>query len=168
MTNKKDLITDDEWDAWLKQLVKLLEQHEKVLDAVDFLAQIKQKVDDCSRAYTGMWTLDMLHQAYDMYKDKLPEDFKVDLDSLQSDWNVIMERIREQRKELLGKKCIQFFYENFATAENVVPSKELDSLKATKNEKWMYISKRCFEAGLNNDKDYQDFIGKLMIEMVKY
>jgi hypothetical protein len=163
-----ELIDIDTWEAWSVKLVTFLDKYSKKINVVDFLGQIKQKIDECSRAYTGMWTLDMLHKSERELGTALPKEFSVDLAELQGEWNVIMERVREPRKELLGRECIKYFYDNYKGAERVHKQSKIGELGSSDAERWMSLCKKAHDKGLNADKEYQDFVGKLMVEMVKY
>jgi hypothetical protein len=171
-TSKKkenlEIITDSEWDTFLAVLMNFLTHYENTIDVMDFLGQVKNKNQDCSRCYTGMWTLDMLHNLVQDKGDKLNADFKANLTQVQRVWSTIMERVRPLRKNLMGRKCIEFFYAKYSEASNVATPDEVEKLADNDGDRWYLLSKLCHDKGLNDDKVYQDFIAKLMVEMVKY
>ena len=162
-----ELVGDNDWQSFLSNLVGVLEQFNTKIEVVDFMGQIKQKIEDCSRSYTGMWSLDMMHECYKQNQDKLPE-FKQSLDALQNQWNEIMGNIREERKELLGYKCVEFFYKHYSGAEHVVSMKDLNKMKEGWHQKWLHVSRTAQQQNLHQDKEYQGFLAHLMIEMTKY
>lgn len=165
-----DLISGSEWELWLGRLMGLLNKYGKCIDVIDFLGQIKMKVEDCSRAYTGMWTLDMLHQFAESPQVKQAGDvvFKQDVAQLQKEWSVIMDRIRPARKELIGKKCLEYFYENYAGATKVYTKDEAEKLASNDGDRWYLVCKKANDMGLNDNKEYKEFLAKIMVAMVKY
>lgn len=163
-----DLIGDFEWEGFLYKLVTFLNKHEKAFDVIDFLAQVKMKVEDCSRCYTAMWSLDMIHNAVRDNPDKFTETFKNDLNDLQVEWDKIMDRIRPQRKELIGEKCIENFFNLYTEHSKVATREEVAKLADNNHDRWYALCKLCNEKGLNSTKPYQDFVGKLMVLMAKY
>ena len=160
-----DLIEDQDWEDFLYHLVNALNKYDKKFDMIRFLGEIKTKVADCSRAYTGMWTLDMLHQTVDKLGSE--SELQADLQSLQKRWDSIMAKIRESRKELICSKCIEAFFRDYKNHEKVMTSQEADQLKGTHSERWIEISRLAHEK-VGADQDYQAFQGKLMVQMVKY
>jgi hypothetical protein len=117
----KDMIPIQKWEGWVQKLLQFIDQYSRVFDVIEFLGQIKNKLEDCSRAYTGMWTLDMLHESCKKYRDQLPASVFDDLQQLQNEWNILFEPYREQRKQLICQHCIDMFYQQFSLAEQVVP-----------------------------------------------
>jgi hypothetical protein len=166
----QDLLSLSLWEAWLAEVVKFITSFDGQIDVVGMLGQIKLKVEDCSRCYTGMWTLDTLHQAWEQNNMKLKPSFKTGLDKLQADWNLMMLPIRDKRKFLLGRKCIDFFTSNYADWQKIVTKSMLENYCATLNphDAWMNICKRAADDGWNEDKQYKKFLAKLMVEMTKY
>ena len=165
--NHVELVSDTEWQSFLSNLIGVLEQFNTKIEVVDFMGQIKQKIEDCSRSYTGMWTLDMMHECYKQNKEKLPE-FKASLDELQQKWDGIMSNIREERKQLLGYKCVEYFYSKYAGADKVCAIQELNKRSEDWHQKWLFLSKAAQQQNLYQNKEYQAFLAGLMVEMTKY
>lgn len=162
-----DLIETNIWEEWLFYLVKFLNDYENVFNVTDFLGQIKQKVEECSRAYTGMWTLDMLHMTASKHESVISKEYREGLDDLQKRWNDIMKPIREARKELICRKCIELFCDTYNNKYKVLTKKQVDSFKGTYEEQWRDMQK-LVHAKEEHKTHYQAFLGKLMTEMTKY
>lgn len=166
---ENDLISDKEWGEWVNSLIEFLDKYKHAFKTMEFLLEVKKKGDDCSRTYTGMWTLDMLHEAAKKDRQHLGAQFELDLvDKLQKPWNQIMHNIRDARKELLGTKCIDFFFAEYKESSKVITRDQLQTKGENNADRWMFLTKHCYELGLTKYKPYQDFLGKIMIEMVKY
>ena len=164
---EKELIKDSDWENWLEDLVQFLKRFESSLDIISFLNEIRHKIEDCSRCYTAMWTLDMLHEnAQKLDLGNKTKVFKDSINTLQSKWNRLYKPIRETRKELLGEKCIIYFNTNFKYAVQVIGETPLPT--SGYHDTWVEISKRAHEQGWTDKKEYKDFLGLLMIEMAKY
>jgi hypothetical protein len=163
-----EFINDQDWNRWLKEVVQLLGKYETQVETLEFLGQIKQKIEDCSRCYVAIWTIEMLYKSADKLKDKISSEFVRDVGKVKQSWDKIMQPIRSKRQELICQKCIEFFYEHFEGANDIVTSEKVNKWNSSFTDKWNKISKMCYEAGLNSDVKYQTFIGKLTNEMVKY
>jgi hypothetical protein len=168
LENPADLIPLEAWENWLHKLVMFLERHEQHIDTLKFLEQVKLKIEDCSRAYTGMWVLETLHQSTEKHKAVVKEEFLKDVQDLNVSFDMIMYPIRDQRKELLGVKCIEFFYTAFKDANKHFPQDQIDTLGSTWAARWLELCKRLHDKGLTSTKEYQKFAGKMLVEMVKY
>jgi len=167
---REDLISIEVWEAWLSKLVQFITSFDGKIDVVGMLGQLKMKVEDCSFSYTGMWTLDTLHEAWAKNSKKLGAEFKKGLDELQTEWNGIMGGIREQRRELLGKKCVEYLVNNFKDWQKIISQHMLEALLAKNSlgDVWAIISKQAKDDGWMDNADYKKFLSKLMIEMTKY
>lgn len=171
--NPNELIADGVWEEWLYHLVITLGKYDKVFNNMEFLGQIKCKIEDCSRSYTGMWVLDMLYETVQKNQTSLTnlnlyEQFVDDLKELQAKWNDLMNPIRETRRRLLGKKCLEFFYKHYRGASQVYERSAIKDLGSNNGDRWFQVSKKAHELGLTSNEEYKEFLAKLMIEMVKY
>jgi hypothetical protein len=168
--SSSELISLEIWEVWLAKVVQFITSFDRVIDVVGMLGQIKMKIEDCSRCYTGMWTLDMLHECWKNNNMKLKPAFKTGLDVLQADWNLIMGPIRDKRRELIASKCIDFFQANFKEWQKVVSKTMLTNWMSTmsSHDAWMNVCKCAADNGWNEDKQYKKFLAKLLIEMTKY
>ena len=148
----------------------MLDGYEKHMNVIEFLGQIKSKIDDTSRCYTATWTLDMLHKSIEdnkKNKSALPEAFTDSVKKLQAEWDAIITPLREQRFNILGTKCIQFFYSNYPEAYTIIPYKQVKTFGPTAAAQWKKLSEKLHQAA-NGTPEYSAFIGKLMVEMVIY
>jgi hypothetical protein len=168
LENPADLVPLKEWEEWLHKLVMFLERHEKQIDTLKFLEQVKQKIEDCSRSYTGMWVLETLHQSVEKHKASLKPEFLEDVQALNTSFDILMYPIREQRKELLGVKCTEFFYTEYKDANKLFPQDQLETLGSTWASRWLELCKHLHDKGITSTKEYQKFAGKMLVEMVKY
>ena len=166
----KEYIEIDIWEQYLAQIVQFISGFEGKVDVVSMLGQIKMKIDDCSRIYTGMWTLDTFHQAYEKDGKKLGATFKRGLDTLQSRWNDMMMPIREERKQRIARKCIHMFMTEYEDATKIMSRRMVEDMlgKTTAHDIWSHISKEAHASGWTNEKPYKTFLSKLMVEMTKY
>ena len=163
-----DLIPDDEWDGWLRQLVNFLTRYDKLVDGPTFLKRIEEKIKDCSRSYTAIWVIEMLYFTIEKNRDKLGTAFIREVTQLQDDWNTLFTPFKEARKELICNKCIEYFYQQYEGASEVISKENAYTLEGNAAEKWQTISKMCKDAGLLENEQYKQFLGQLMAEMVKY
>ena len=167
------MINTDEWEDWVYEVVTLINAHEKLFtNVVDFLGRIKQVMETCSKAYTGLWILETLNKTGESIQvEGRPEaeSFAKSFDKLKSSFNVLMEPIRDQRKELIGQKCLEFFQQEFKDYESIISREELEAVQPEQSsQKWLEVSKKCQDQGLSEDVKYKEFIGKLIGEMTKY
>ena len=145
-----------------------------MIDVLDLLGRIKIKIENCSRSYTALWILDTLIECWKKYESHLDISFKSSIDRLQLEWNYIYEPVREQRKQLLGQKCIDFFIKEFQDWKSIISEQEFQDLSSNENlidnpsEKWSKICKQAQEQGWTEKESYKRFLGKLMVEMTKY
>ena len=163
-----DLIPDEGWDAWLRQLVNFLTRYEKLVDGPTFLKRIEEKIKDCSRSYTAIWVIEMLYFTVEKNRDRLGTAFIREVTQLHDDWNALFTPYKEARKELICNKCIEYFYAEYEGANEVISKEDAYKLEGTAANKWQTISKMCKDAGLHDNEQYKRFLGQLMAEMVKY
>ena len=147
-----DLIPIEKWESWVQKLLQFIDEYSRVFDVIEFLGQIKNKLEDCSRAYTGMWTLDMLHESCKKYRDQLPANVFDDLQQLQQEWNTLFEPYKEQRKQLICNRCIDMFFKQFSLAETVVSRAKVQELGTTDELRWKEISRLCMVKKMNDNK----------------
>ena len=170
MSEPKEFITDEQWELFSNQVLSFLNKYSKKLDIVGFLGQIKQKLDDCSRTYTGSWVIEMLFKTNEKHAETLGASFYTDIKELQLTWDTkIMLPIRQQRQDYICEKCIEYFFDTYKQAEKIITKEKASQLPAqSTTHRWNQISKMCADKGLLEDPDYKEFLGKLMVEMVKY
>jgi len=172
INEEDEFITDDKWEVWLRQVVQVLSKYENTLDIVSFMGQIKQKIEDCSRCYVAIWTIEMLFKSNIELQGKMSPDihkqFDQDIKIIKRSWDTIMQPIRGKRQDFICEKCIDFFFTHYEDASKVTTRQKIDNFAGTNEQKWNKISKMCFEAGLHSNAKYQQFIDKLTNEMVKY
>ncbi len=166
----QDFITDEKWELFTNQLLSLLNAYQHQLDLVGFLGQIKQKLDDCSRCYTGSWIIEMLYKTNDKHTETLGNTFALRVNELKQFYDrEIVDPIRQQRQDFICQKCMDMFYAEFKGASKIISREKalaLDALSDT--HRWNQICKMCADKGLLNDEEYKSFLGKIMVEMVKY
>jgi hypothetical protein len=167
-----ELISDDKWNLWLSTLTNFITELEGVINVLDLLGRIKYKIENCSRSYTAMWTLDTLIECWKQNETSLEPSFKASIDRLQREWNMIYEPVKEQRKQLLAMKCILFYISECKEKEEILSPQEymeiMEHPSYTPHDQWTAICKRAHEKGFTSILSYKQFLGKLMVEMTKY
>ena len=166
-----EFIPDDKWNLWLKTLTEFVTDLDGVINVLELLGRIKYKIENCSRSYAAMWTLDTLLECWKMNEASLDVSFKSSIDRLQREWNYIYELIKDQRKEFLAIKCISFFDSQCKDKNEILSVEEYNTIinsSITEHDKWVNISKIAHEKGWTNKPSYKQFLGQLMIEMTKY
>ncbi len=167
-----ELISDDKWNLWLNTLTNFITELDGVISVFDLLGRIKYKIENCSRSYTAMWTLDTLIECWKQNETHLEPSFKSSIDRLQREWNMIYEPVKEQRKQLLAMKCILFYTSECKEKDQILTQEEycqiMEQPSYTPHDQWTAICKYAQEKGFTSNPSYKQFLGKLMVEMTKY
>lgn len=166
-----ELVPDEKWNLWLKTLTDFIMELDGVINVLELLGHIKNMIESFSRSYTAMWTLDTLLECWKNNESQLDISFKSSIDRLQREWTYIYDPIKEQRKQLLATKCIQFFKEKCKDRHEIVSDIELQMMTentTTPNDLWVAISKIAHDKGWTSKPSYKHFLGQLVIEMAKY